>query len=130
MKLMTYGFRFFETHKLYNGTTPLVQARVWQGVKSEVPLGVDQDFYVTVPTGQYKRVQASIELHDPLKAPIVKGKTYGTLKIILNEQVVATKPLIALDDNPQGGLWRRAADSVKFNLHKYFSKSDEKVNTG
>ena len=130
MKLMTYGFRFFETHKLYNGTTPLVQVRVWQGEQSDVPLGIADDFYVTVPTGEYKRVQATMELHHPLKAPIVKGKEYGTLKITLNNQVIASKALIALADNPQGGLWRRASDSVKFNLHKYFSKSDEKVNTG
>jgi len=130
MKLMTYGFRFFETHKLYNGTTPLVQVRVWQGEQSDVPLGIADDFYVTVPTGEYKRVQAAMELHHPLKAPIVKGKEYGTLKITLNNQVIASKALIALADNPQGGLWRRASDSVKFNLHKYFSKSDEKVNTG
>ncbi|OGT35239.1 MAG: serine-type D-Ala-D-Ala carboxypeptidase [Gammaproteobacteria bacterium RIFCSPHIGHO2_12_FULL_37_14] len=130
MRLMTYGFRFFETHKLYNATSPLIQARVWQGEKSEVPLGVAEDFYITVPTGQYKRIQVSQELNSPLKAPIFKGKTYGILKITLNDQVVASKPLIALDNNPQGGLWRRASDSVKFNIHKYFSKSDEKVNTG
>lgn len=130
MRVLTYGFRFFETHKLYNGTIPLIQARVWQGEKSEVPLGVAEDFYITVPAGQYKRVQATMELNNPLKAPITKGKTYGMLRITLNDQVIATQPLIALDDNPPGGLWRRAADSVKYTLHKYFSKSDEKVNTG
>ncbi|HLB41372.1 MAG TPA: D-alanyl-D-alanine carboxypeptidase family protein [Gammaproteobacteria bacterium] len=130
MRLLSYGFRFFETHKLYNGTTPLVQARVWKGEKSEVPLGVSEDFYVTVPTGQYKRIQAIMVLNNPLKAPIVKGQSYGILKITLHNQVIATKRLVALDNNPQGGLWRRAADSVKFNIHQYFSKSDEKVNTG
>ncbi len=58
MRLLAYGFRFFETHKLYNADSPLVQARVWQGQKGEVPLGVTEDFYVTVPAGQYKKLQA------------------------------------------------------------------------
>lgn len=130
IRLMTYGFRFFETHRLYNATTPLVQARVWQGEKTDVPLGLTDDLYVTVPTGQYKRLQATMALNNPLKAPIVKGTVYGTLNVMLNNQVVASKPLIALDNNPQGGFLRRAADSVRYNIRKYFSRSDEKLNTG
>ena len=131
MRLLTYGFRFFETHKLYNASTPLVKARVWQGTKGEIPLGLTEDLYVTVPTGQYKKLQATLDLNNPLKAPIVKGQAYGTLNIMLGDQTVASKPLIALDDNPEGGLFRRAADSVKYNIHKYFSKSvPTKINTG
>lgn len=130
IRLMTYGFRFFETHKLYNGATPLIQARVWQGQKTEVPLGVMDDVYVTIPAGQYKKLQANLDLNNPLKAPIKKGETYGMLNITLNNQVVLSQKLIALDDNPQGGLWRRAADTVKYNFNKYFSTPNEKVNTG
>ena len=130
IRLLTYGFRFFETHRLYKASTPLVQARVWQGQKNEIPLGVAEDFYVTVPTGQYKRLQANVDLNNPLKAPIVQGKEYGKLNIVLNNQIISSKPLIALDNNPQGGFFRRASDSVKYNLHKYFSPSQEKLNTG
>lgn len=135
IRLLTYGFRFFETHKLYNAATPLVKARAWQGEKSEVPLGLMEDMYVTVPSGQFKKLQATLELNNPLKAPIVKGQTYGTLNVTLNNQtsniqIIASKPLIALDDSQLGGLLRRAADSVKYNIHKYFSRSNEKVNTG
>lgn len=126
IRLLTYGFRFFETHKLYDASAPLVKARVWQGTHTEVPLGLSEDLYVTVPTGQYKKLQAAIALNNPIKAPIVKGQTYGTLNIMLNNQVVMSKPLIALENDAQGGMLRRASDSVKFNIHKYFS-SDEKA---
>lgn len=131
IRLLTYGFRFYETRKLYNATTPLVQAHIWQGEKSEIPLGLTEDFYVTVPTGQYKRLQATLALNNPLKAPITKGQKCGMVNISLNNQIIASKPLIALMDNPQGGLLRRAADSVKFTIHRYFSNStEEKLNTG
>ena len=130
IRLLTYGFRFFETHKLYNGSTPLAKARIWGGASTETPVGVTEDMYITVPAGQYKRISASIALNNPLKAPIGKGKVYGILNIMLNNQVIASKPLIALDNNPSGNFFRRAADSVSFNLHKLFSRTDEKVNTG
>lgn len=130
IRLLTYGFRFFETHKLYDASMPLLHARVWQGEQSDVSLGITQDMYVTVPTGQYKKLQATISLNNPLKAPIIKGNAYGTLNINLNGQVIASEPLIALQNNARGGFLRRATDTVKFNFHKYFSKADDKVNTG
>ncbi len=132
IRLLTYGFRFFETHKLYSASAPVVKARVWQGQQSETPLGVTEDFYVTVPTGQFKKVQAAVQLTTPLKAPLVKGQPYGSININLNNQTIATQPLVALNNNPKGGIFRRATDSVSYTIHKYFSKTenDNKVNTG
>lgn len=129
-RLLTYGFRFFESHKLYDANTAIVKARVWQGKKAETPLGVPEDMYVIVPVGQYKKLQASTDLANPLKAPLVKGQTYGKLNITLNGEVLASEPLVALDNNPAGGFFSRATDSLKYQFHKYFSKTDEKLNTG
>lgn len=129
MRLMAFGFRFFETHKLYDANTPLVQARVWKGQKGEVPLGVTEDLYVTVPAGQYKKLAASMDLNNPLQAPVVKGQSYGNLIIKVGDQVVATKPLIALDSDDKGGFFRSMTDSVKYNIHKYLSSGgEEKLN--
>ncbi|VVC76504.1 D-alanyl-D-alanine carboxypeptidase DacC [Aquicella siphonis] len=130
MRLLTYGFRFFETHKLYSAHSPVIKARVWQGVSTEIPLGVNEDLYVTVPSGQYKKLLASLVIANPLKAPITKGQHYGTLNVTLNNQVIASKPLVALENNPKGNMWRRATDAIKFNINKYFSKTEEKANTG
>ena len=128
IRMLNYGFRFFETHKLYSANTTLTQIRVWKGQKKEVPLGVASDFYATIPAGQYKNIQASIDLNNPIKAPIVKGQPYGTLNITLNNQVLATQPLVALVDNPKGGFFRNIADSINYNFHKLFSRSHEKAN--
>lgn len=128
MRLMAYGFRFFETHKLYDANKPLVEGRVWKGQKGQVPLGVAEDFYVTVSAGQYKKLKATMELDNSIKAPIVKGQTYGKLVIRIGNQVVATKPLIALEGDQKGGFFRSVSDSVKMNIHQYFSGSDDKLN--
>lgn len=129
IRLLTYGFRFFETHKLYNANAPAVEAKVWQGTNPQTAFGFTQDLYVTVPTGQFKRIQMVPKLAQSLKAPIEKGKTYGNLDIVLNNQVIASKPLIALANNEKGGLIRRAADSLKYNFRRLFSKDNENPNT-
>lgn len=130
IQLLTYGFRFFETHKLYNAGAALTQARVWRGEKKEIPLGLAEDLVVTMPNGQYKNVQANIQLNDSIKAPIVKGQQYGTINIVLNNQVLVSKPLIALANDEKGGMWRNMTDSIHFGFHKLFTKSTEKANNG
>lgn len=128
ISLLTYGYRFFETRKLYNANTALTRARVWKGINKETALGVTQDFYVTLPAGQIKNIQANINLNKSIKAPIIKGQSYGTLNIVLNGQVLASQPLIALDNNPKGGFFRGMADSLSYNYKKAFSPSNEKAN--
>lgn len=130
IRLLTYGFRFYETHKLFKADTSLAKARVWKGTHKEIDLGVNQDFFVTIPAGQYKNIQAVMKLNDPIKAPIVKGQSYGTLNVVLNNNVLASTPLVALSDNPKGGIWRNATDSVSYGFHKIFSRSTEKANNG
>jgi D-alanyl-D-alanine carboxypeptidase (penicillin-binding protein 5/6) len=130
IRLLTYGFRFFETHKLYGANSPLARARVWKGANKEVALGLTHDFYVTLPAGQYKNIQADIQINNPVKAPLTKGQTLGTLNITLNKQVLASEPLVALEDNNKGGLFRNVADTVNYSFQKLFSHSTEKANNG
>lgn len=128
IRLLTYGFRFFETHKVYSGNTTLTKARVWKGANKEVDLGLKEDFYVSVIPGQFKNTQTKIELTGPMNAPVVKGETYGAVNVMLNNQVVESRPLVALADDPKGGLFRRMTDTVNYSFHKIFSKTiDEKA---
>ncbi len=130
IRLLTYGFRFFETHKLYNANIALTQARVWKGKQKEIPLGLTEDFYATVPMNQYKNIQATLSFNTQIKAPVTKGQSYGTVNVMLNNQIIATKPLVALVDNPKGGFFRSMTDSVRYSFNKLFSHSTEKANNG
>ncbi len=130
IRLLTYGFRFFETHKLYGANTVLTHARIWKGKQKEIALGVTSDMYATIPAGQYKNIQATLDVNDPLTAPITKGQAYGNINVVLNNQVILSKPLVALEDDPRGGVFRRISDAMSFSFHKLFSHPTEKVNNG
>ncbi len=128
VRLLNYGFRFYETHKVYGANESITQARVWKGANKEVRLGLADDLYLTVPTSQVKNIQKSIVLTAPLKAPIEKNQPYGTLNVTVNNQVLVSKPLIALENNPKGPIWRSVSDSMSYTFHKIFSKSSETLN--
>ncbi|MGH7960615.1 MAG: hypothetical protein ACRERD_02160, partial [Candidatus Binatia bacterium] len=114
--LLNFGFRFFETHKLYEGGTALTEVRVWKGAQTMVPLGLEQALYVTLPRGQKENVQTSLHPQAAIQAPVAKGAPYGTVKAMLAENLLVEQPLVALQDIPQGGLWRRLVDWFLWQL--------------
>ena len=113
LALLNYGFTFYETHKLYAAGQPIAQPRIWKGTSEKLPLGLTQDLYITLPRGQYQQLKASLKLPASLTAPASKGKAYGTLHIELGGKVLLEKPLLALQDVAEGGLWQRLVDNVK-----------------
>lgn len=49
MKLLNYGFRFFETRLVQRAAEPVASSRIWQGEAEQIQLGIEQDLYVTIP---------------------------------------------------------------------------------
>ena len=111
--LLRYGFRFFETNRLYEGGTAITKARVWQGESEELEMGIGEDLYVTVPRGQYKKLDTRISVEEQILAPVSAGQTLGGVRISLAGEAIAERPLIALDAVALGGLWQRMSDYVK-----------------
>lgn len=115
--LLTYGFRFFNSHKLYAANAPITQTHVWKGATEQLPVGVANDLYVTLPIGQKKNLKTNLVIQNPLMAPIKKGQPLGNVDIMLDNKTIASAPLIALQDDPRGSLWQRALDSISMMMH-------------
>ena len=114
--LLNYGFRFYETHRLYGGGDRLTRTRVWMGEQEEVSLGLADDLYVTIPRRQYDKLNARTEIRPSLQAPIAKGQKVGDVVIELDGEVISRQPLVALVEVPEGGIWRTMVDSVLMML--------------
>ncbi|HET8900272.1 MAG TPA: D-alanyl-D-alanine carboxypeptidase family protein [Rhodanobacteraceae bacterium] len=110
--LLNYGFRFFETHKVYQAGKPLATPALWKGETDTLPVGVADDVLVTVPRGQYDKLKASLDLPAQLIAPFKKGQAVGHLVIKLDGKTLVDKPLLALQDAPEGGILSRTWDSL------------------
>ncbi len=112
-KMLSYGFRFFRTHRLYEAGKALTSVRVWKGATDKLPLGLNKDLYVTVPRGQYDNLHASMVIDTTITAPVQQGQQYGKVKVVLKGEDVAQRPLISLRSIDQGGLFQRLADEVE-----------------
>ena len=112
-KLLSYGFRFYETFLLHRANEPLENMRIWKGENETVPLGLQEDLYITIPRGQRNKVNANMTVETMLVAPAKKGQTYGNVNIMLGEEKLRQQSLVALEDVPEGGLWRQMIDNIK-----------------
>jgi D-alanyl-D-alanine carboxypeptidase (penicillin-binding protein 5/6) len=111
--LLRYGFRFFETNRVYESGTPITRVRVWQGQSEQLEMGIADDLYLTVPRGQLGKLATGIVVEEKILAPVHVGQQLGVVSISLDGQAIAQRPLVALAEMPQGGLWRRMSDTVK-----------------
>lgn len=108
--LLNWGFRFYKSYVLYKADTSVTNARVYLAKTATVPLGVDKDFIVTLPVGQYDNLKANMNVDPKLRAPIQKGKTYGNITVSLDGKTIATAPLVALEADNGGGFMSRLKD--------------------
>jgi D-alanyl-D-alanine carboxypeptidase (penicillin-binding protein 5/6) len=111
LALLNWGFRFFETHRLYEPGKAIAQQRVWKGALREVQLGVAQPLLVGVPRGRYGDLKPAMDVPKVLEAPIAKGQAIGTVKVSLDGKLVAQSPLVAIAAVEEGGFFRRLWDS-------------------
>lgn len=108
--LLNWGFRFFETHKLYDAGKPIAKQKVWKGQAAEVQLGVAEPLLVTVQRGKYPQLKPSMDVPKTLVAPIKKGQAIGSVKVMLDGKVVSQRPLVALAAVEEGGFFKRLWD--------------------
>ncbi|MEQ4583297.1 MAG: serine hydrolase, partial [Pantoea agglomerans] len=107
-KLLTWGFRFFETVTPIKADAPFAQQRVWFGDRSQVNLGVAKDAALTIPKGQMKNLKASFRLTTPqLEAPLKKNQVVGTIDFQLDGKTIEQRPLVVMQDVPEGGFFSR-----------------------
>lgn len=111
-KLLNYGFRFFETHELYQANSGILDTKVWKGAQDTVQLGLAKNLSVTVPRGQYDELKASTTIQQPVIAPVAAGTQLGEVEITLGDEVVAKEPLVALTAVEEGSWWRRLIDEI------------------
>jgi serine-type D-Ala-D-Ala carboxypeptidase (penicillin-binding protein 5/6) len=122
--LLTYGFRFYETHKLYAAGATIASPRVWLGTHETINLGSKQDIYLTTPIGRYADLKASVNLDKQLRAPIQKGEAVGKLLLKIQDKTLAEVPLLALNSNPKGSFVQRLRDRIALSWQHMWHTDD------
>ena len=112
-KLLSYGFRFFNTKTIYQvGDVIKENAKVWYGEEEFLDLTISDDVTLTLARGAEKKLEANILLDEQIKAPIAAGQELGRLQVSLEGEILVDTPLVATKAVEQSGLFARFIDWI------------------
>ena len=119
-KLLSYGFRYFQTQLLYGVDAPLTSREVWYGDGDDVAMGVSEPVYVTIPRGRYDDLQATLDIPRLIEAPIDAGEQLGELRVTLDDELVVSVPLVARGAVAQANVFTRLGHGVYLFFRELF----------
>lgn len=120
-KMLNYGFRYYESRKLFSAGQELLESRIWGGQSDELAIGVPDEVFVTIPRGSMDSLESIVDVDTVIKAPVSIGDELGRVRVTLNGETVVDKPVLALQSVPEGGFFKRIWDAIKLFFVQLFS---------
>ncbi len=113
LELLNYGFRFYESDSVLGPQNPAGSIRVWKGEQAQVPVSTKEPVALGLPRGSKDKLVVTPKVDGDLIAPVEAGQQVGTVTVSLDDKVLRTEPLIALQAVPKGSLWQQMSDQVR-----------------
>jgi len=120
-KLLTYGFRYFETHKLYDANQVLTNVPVYSGAQNAVDLGISEEVYITIPRGQAEAMTATVDVDEIIRAPLDKSQIMGVVSVVLDNNILYQGDVIAMQKIERGGVFKRFIDWLSLFFSDLFA---------
>ncbi|RKZ57982.1 MAG: serine-type D-Ala-D-Ala carboxypeptidase [Gammaproteobacteria bacterium] len=110
--LLNYGFRFYESHTLYDAEEVLSRPRIWSGEFENLTVGLAENLAITIPRGAYDNLDATMDIDKNIEAPVTKGQQVGLVKVSLDGKLLTSMPLVALETINEGSIFQQAKDYI------------------
>ena len=111
-KLLTYGFRYYETHKLYDSNQVLTNVPIFSGAQNSVNLGIEDEVYITIPRGQAEAMTATVDVDEVIRAPLSDRQIMGEVRVVLDNNILYQGNVVSMQAVEQGGFLKRFVDWI------------------
>lgn len=118
--LFNWGFANFENVKPVTAGTVLASPRVWFGKAESVKAGLASDLNLTLARGEKDRLKTELQLDPEVRAPLAKGQAVGKVNVLLDGQLVATQPVVALEAVEEANFFARLWQHIALFFSKIF----------
>lgn len=120
-KLLTYGFRYYETHKLYDADQVLTNVPIFSGAQNAVDLGIEDEVYITIPRGQSEAMTATVDVDEVIRAPLSDRQIMGEVRVVLDDNLLYQGDVVSMQAVEQGGILKRFVDWITLLFSSMFS---------
>lgn len=120
--LLAYGFRYYESAKIYNARDVLHErVRVWYGKDNTVNLVVPTDVYLTMRRNTRDKLDAQIHVNEIVEAPLAADTEIGRLKVSYQGETLLDTPLVPDKPVAEAGFFGRVWDALVLFFARLFS---------
>ena len=111
-KLLSFGFRNFDTQLLYRANSEITRLKVYYGKSDTVSIVAPTDVYVTAPRGDLASAVTEISVPKHLEAPIIKNSVIGSLSVLLagEDRVMYETEVLTADEISEANIFGRVSD--------------------
>ena len=103
LKLLNFGFQFYDAVQLYAANQAVSALKVWKGAEPTVKAGFTSDFILAGTQGFHPKIQTElVSQQPPLIAPVALGQVVGTMKVKQGRQAPWRLPVVAAEAVGQG----------------------------
>ena len=111
--LLDYGFTNFEFKVLANANDKVKEVNINKGTTSQLNAIYQDNCGTIIQKGNDVNIDKKISLKDSINAPISKGDVIGNVEFTLNDQTIATTPIISDTDVPKLNLITMSTSVLK-----------------
>lgn len=120
-KLLAWGFEHYSLYKPDLSFKNALPVRVWYGDKSTIHVNYPENTAIDVKSSELDKVKINPVFNEAyLSAPIKKGQVIGYSEFIVNNETIATRELVALDEVEEGNIFTKIWDFILQTLDKIF----------
>lgn len=112
-RIMSWGFREFDTYTLFEPGEQVSEAEVWLGNEKTVPLVIPEGLSVTLSREGRKDMEVMVGYDGPIRAPIMEGDSIATLTIAVPDISPIQVPLVAGATVEEMGFMGKLAVALK-----------------
>lgn len=112
-RIMSWGFREFETYVLFQPGEQVSEAEVWLGNEKTVPLVIPEGLMVTLSREGRKDMRVTVAYDGPIRAPIIEGDSIATLTVTVPDISPIEVPLAAGATVEEMGFMGKLAVALK-----------------
>ena len=111
-KMLSYGFRFFESHRLFAANQALESLRIWSAAENTIDVGVPNEVLITIPRGRVGDLVTTLSTGETLRGAIEAGQVLGSVQVTLDDTVLYSGDVVAMKSLDRGGLFKRLMDAL------------------
>ncbi|MHC0036050.1 D-alanyl-D-alanine carboxypeptidase family protein [Pseudoneobacillus sp. C159] len=106
-KLLDFAFSQYQTHPMYKKGHTLGKVVISKGDKKSINAVTSESISLLTKKGEsIDKVKKEINIMKNLKAPISKGDTVGTIKLVRDGKTLSKSPLVANEDVKEANWWK------------------------